>query len=71
MAKALAHFTIVRTGEDYTLSFEDEDGDTTEFTGDFDILDLITEAIQEQLDADEEDALGVDDDDDEVEEVDE
>lgn len=60
MAKALAHFTITRTGEDYLLSFEDEDGDTTEFTGDFDILDLITESIDEVLDADEDAALGVD-----------
>lgn len=60
MAKALAHFTITRTGEDYLLSFEDEDGDTTEFTGDFDILDLITESIDEVLDADEDAALGAD-----------
>lgn len=71
MAKALAHFTIVRTGEDYTLSFEDEDGDTTEFTADFDILDLITETISEQLDADEDDVLSVDDDEDADEVVEE
>jgi hypothetical protein len=63
MAKALAHFTVTRTGEDYLLSFEDEDGDTTEFTGDFDILDLITESIDEVLDADEDAALGVDEED--------
>jgi hypothetical protein len=63
MAKALAHFTITRTGEDYLLSFEDEDGDTTEFTGDFDVLDLITESIDEVLDADEEAELGVDEED--------
>ena len=65
MAKALAHFTITRTGEDYLLSFEDEDGDTIEFTGDFDMLDLITESIDEVLDADEDAALGVDEDEDE------
>ena len=50
MAKALAHFTITRSGEDYLLSFEDEEGDTHEFTASFEILDLITEAIEEQLD---------------------
>jgi hypothetical protein len=65
MAKALAHFTITRTGEDYLLSFEDEDGDTREFTADFDILDLITESIDEVLDLDEDEALGADEEDEE------
>ena len=64
MAKALAHFTITRVGDEYTLMLEDEDGDTTEFTAGFEQLDLITEAIEEQLDAGEEDALEVDDDED-------
>ena len=68
MAKALAHFTITRTGEDYLLSLEDEDGETTEFTADFDMLDLITESIDEQLDGDEDEALGVDDEDEDEEE---
>ena len=63
MAKALAQFTIRRSGEDYLLIFEDEDGDTTEITADYDQLDLITEAIEEQLDSDEEEALEADDDD--------
>lgn len=58
MAKALAQFTIVRTGEDYLLTIEDQDGEASEFTVDFDQLDLITEAIDNVLDADEEDALG-------------
>lgn len=66
MAKALAHFTITRTGEDYLIGIEDEDGDTTEFTADFDALDLITEAIDEVLDADEDDVLGVDEEDEEA-----
>ncbi len=65
MAKALAHFTITRTGEDYLLSFEDEDGDTREYTADFDILDLISDSIDEVLDLDEDDALGVDEEDEE------
>lgn len=63
MAKALAHFTVTRTGEDYLLMLEDEEGDTLEFTASFDLLDLITESIEDVLDEDEEEALGVDDDD--------
>lgn len=57
MAKALAQFSILRTGEDYLLMIEDQDGETAEFTVDYDQLDLITEAIEEQLDVDEEIAL--------------
>lgn len=57
MAKALAHFSIARTGEDYLLTIEDQDGETIELTVDYDQLDLITEAIEEHLDSDEEDAL--------------
>lgn len=60
MARALAQFTITRTGEDYLLIIEDQDGETTELTADYDQLDLITEAIEEQLEADEEDALEAD-----------
>lgn len=62
MAKALAQFSIARTGEDYLLTIEDQDGETSEFTVDFDQLDLITEAIDDVLDADEEDALDPDED---------
>ncbi|MDT8760310.1 hypothetical protein MZO42_16535 [Sphingomonas psychrotolerans] len=69
MARTLAQFTITPDGAgDYTLHLEDEDGETVEFTAGFEQLDLIVEAIEEQLDNDEEDALGVDDDDDAVEE---
>jgi hypothetical protein len=64
MAKALAHFSITRTGEDYLLIIEDHDGDTIELTVDYDQLDLITEAIEEQLDRDEEDALETEEDED-------
>jgi len=64
MAKVLAHFTITRSGEDYLLSFEDEEGDTHEFTASFEILDLITEAIEEQLENDEDDMLVDDEDED-------
>lgn len=66
MARTLAQFTVTPDGNgDYVLSLEDDDGDTIDFTASFDQLDLIAEAINEAVDADEEDALGVDDDDDE------
>lgn len=65
MAKALAHFSIARSGEDYLLTIEDSSGDTIELTADYDQLDLITEAIEETLDSDEEDALEADEDEDE------
>ena len=66
MAKTLAQFTITPDGEgDYTLLLEDEDGETQEFQASYEQLDLIVEAIEEVLDTDEEDVLGVDDDEDE------
>lgn len=71
MAKTIAQFTIVRTGEDYQISIEDEDGDTAEFIADYDQLDLMVEALDQQLNADEEEALEADDDDEEAETVDE
>jgi hypothetical protein len=62
-ARTLSQFTITPDGNgDYTLSLEDEDGETLDFTASFDQLDLITEAIDEVLDSDEDEALGVDDD---------
>lgn len=65
MAKTLAQFTITPDGEgDYTLHLEDEDGETLEFLASYEQLDLIVEAIEEQLDSDEEDILAVDEDDD-------
>ncbi|MDV3458896.1 hypothetical protein RZN05_18000 [Sphingomonas sp. HF-S4] len=67
MARTLAQFTITPDSDgDYTLHLEDEDGETLEFTAGYEQLDLIVEAIEEQLDTDEEDALGVDADDDEA-----
>ena len=72
MAKALAQFTIVRTGEDYLLTIEDQDGEAIEFTVDDDHLDLIIEAIEEQLDLDDENtAEEADGDEDEEEDKDE
>lgn len=61
MAKTLAQFTITADAEgEYILHIEDEDGDTAEFTASYEQLDLIVEAIEEQLDSDEDDALEVD-----------
>jgi uncharacterized protein YfaS (alpha-2-macroglobulin family) len=66
MARTLAQFTITPDGEgDYLLSLEDEDGETIEFTASYEQLDLVSEAIEEQLDTDEEDLLGVEEDEDE------
>ncbi|MFL9840149.1 hypothetical protein ABS767_04165 [Sphingomonas sp. ST-64] len=67
MARTVSSFSVTADGKgDYLLNFEDEDGETLELTASYEQLDLISEAISEALDADEEDALGVDDDEDEV-----
>lgn len=64
MARTLAQFTITPDGNgDYVLSLEDDDGETVDFTASYDQLDLITEAIDDALDEDEEDMLAVDDED--------
>ncbi|QIG78830.1 hypothetical protein [Stakelama tenebrarum] len=68
MAKLLAHFSISRTGEDYVLMLEDEDGDTSEFVASYDQLDLITDAIAEELERDDDDLLSVEADEDEIDE---
>ena len=68
MAKALAQFSIRRTGEDYLLTIEDQDGETVELAADYDQLDLITEAIEETLNADEEEALEADEAEEEMDE---
>ena len=67
MAKVLGHFSITAEADGYLLHMEDEDGETVEYSATFEQLDLISEAIEEQLDADEEDALGVDEDAEETE----
>lgn len=66
MARTLSQFTITPDGNgDYVLSLEDDDGETIDFTASFDQLDLITEAIEDVLDEDEEEMLAVDDDEEE------
>jgi uncharacterized protein YegP (UPF0339 family) len=72
MARTLAQFSITPDSDgDYTLHLEDDDGETIEFTASYEQLDLVMEAIDEVLDADEEDALAVDADEDEPKEVEE
>lgn len=69
MARTLAQFTITPVGDgDYTLHLEDDDGETLEFAASYEQLDLIVEAIEEQLESDEEELLADDDDEDEVDE---
>lgn len=65
MAKTLAHFSIARSGEEYVLTLEDADGESAEFTCDYDQLDLIAEEVDAQLDSDEEEMLDADEEDDE------
>ncbi|MEJ5975568.1 hypothetical protein WG901_02895 [Novosphingobium sp. PS1R-30] len=61
MAKTLAQFSIKRTGEDYRITLEDEDGGTATWNADEDQLDQIVEAI-ENRDEDEEEAAESDED---------
>jgi hypothetical protein len=61
MAKTLAGFTVSRSGEDYVITIEEEGGETQEYSATYDQLDLIADTVGETLDADEEDALAVDD----------
>ena len=62
MAKVLGHFSITQEADGYLLHMEDEEGETVEYSASYEQLDLISEAIEETLDADEEDVLGVDED---------
>lgn len=55
MAKVLAMFTIDRGEDGFVIHIEDEDGDTLDLTASYEQLDLIAEAIDEQLSEDEED----------------
>lgn len=61
MERTISHFTIRPSEDNYILHFEDEDGETIELAASFDQLDLIAEAIDAALDSDEEDQLGLGD----------
>lgn len=67
MARTLAQFSITPDSDgEYTLHLEDDDGETIEFTASEEQLDLIVEAIEEQMEAADEDLLDDDDDDDDA-----
>jgi len=59
MAKTLSQFTISSEGEGYVLHIETDDGETLDISATYDQLDLISEAIDDRLDEDEEDKLAV------------
>lgn len=61
MTGKLAGLTITRSGADYLIALDVADGEPIEVLATYDQLDLISEAIDEQLDNDEEDALEIDD----------
>jgi len=65
MAQTLARFTITKAIDDsFMLHIEDDTGTTLELEASYDQLDLIVEAIDEQLSADVDDHDEVEDDDD-------
>lgn len=68
MSKILAQFTITRSRDGYVLHLEDEDGDMADFNATYEQLDMISEVVEDQLNADEETALGLDEDEDDEEE---
>lgn len=59
MAKTLSQFTISSEGDGYVLHVETDDGQTLDVGATYEQLDLISEAIEERLDEDEEDMLAV------------
>jgi enolase len=52
MAKALSRFTIEPGDDGYTLHIEDDGGETLELTATAEQLDIIAEAIEDQLEED-------------------
>jgi hypothetical protein len=60
MPTKISRFQIDDAEDEYLLTFETEDGSAIELTASYEQLDLIAEAIDAQLDSDEEDAFGAD-----------
>lgn len=60
MPTKISRFQIDDAEDEYLLTFETEDGNAIEMTASYEQLDLIAEAIDAQLDSDEDDALGAD-----------
>lgn len=72
MAKALAQFSIARTGRGFLIQFEDEEGESFELRVDADQIDEMIDTIEELLEADD-DATGhgfIDEEDDDSDEED-
>jgi len=65
MADTLSAFEIVPSAEGYLLTITTEAGDSIELVASYEQLDLISEEIDRQLDTDEEEELGVEEDQDE------
>jgi hypothetical protein len=57
MARGIVQISIGNDGADYILSIEDEDGETDEFSLSYEQLDLLSEAVEEHLNGDADDAL--------------
>ncbi|HWK36298.1 hypothetical protein [Sphingomonas sp.] len=70
MAKMLGQFSITRETDGYLIRIEDEDGDIAEYEATLEQLDLIGDAIEEQIELEEDGGLPLDDDDDEADEDD-
>ncbi len=67
MAASLSRFTITKAlDESFLLSIEDDSGSTLELEASYEQLDLIVEAIEEELEAEVDDHDVVDSDDDAV-----
>ncbi|URW76695.1 hypothetical protein M9980_05675 [Sphingomonas donggukensis] len=63
MAKTLGQFSITAEADGYLLHLEDEDGETVEYEATLEQLDLISEAIEEQLEMEDADDLDMEDED--------
>lgn len=59
MTNALARFEISKADGGYILHIEAEGGEKLDLRATYDQLDLVADAIDEQLDVDEDEALGV------------
>jgi hypothetical protein len=59
MPKTLSQFTISSQGDGYVLHVETDDGETLDVSATYEQLDLISEAIEDRLDEDEEAQLAV------------
>lgn len=60
MAK-LTNISITPSDDGYELALEDDEGEAFDVTATYEQLDLLSEEIDQYLDADEEDELSVDD----------